>query len=114
MPGKTNGKKPNQNGVNGNKDIDMKDDAKPAKDERVKKSKDGDEEMTVVVPPPKGSRLSTPPRADDDGDINMGDAQGEGANEPEIDPVAKTVASKQIQRLSLEFSRLTHHARYQE
>src|SRR5437764_1371328 len=99
MPSKTphtNGEKPVENGINGTKDVEMKDDA-PAtlKGGKGKKLKEGDEEMTVVVPPSKGSKLSAPPRKDTDSDVAMDGTEGtegEDAGAVQIDPVAKAVA----------------------
>lgn len=76
----------------------MKDDA-PAtlKGGKGKKLKEGDEEMTVVVPPSKGSKLSAPPPKDTDGDVAMDGnegAEGEDAGAVKIDPVAKAVAGE--------------------
>ncbi|KAG4025496.1 hypothetical protein MFRU_056g00110 [Monilinia fructicola] len=95
MPGKTpykNGADPVENGINGAK----KDDAKSSlKGGKGKKTKEGsEEEMTVVVPPSKGSKLSAPPPKDGDGDVDMdGSAEGgEDASAVKVDPVAKAVA----------------------
>ena len=99
MPSKTpqtNGNDPVENGVNGTKDIEMKDDAPaPLKGGKGKKAKEGEEEMTVVVPPSKGSKLSAPPQKDDDGDIAMDRAveiNGEDAGAVKVDPVTKAVS----------------------
>ncbi|PNY18297.1 26S proteasome regulatory subunit rpn3 [Tolypocladium capitatum] len=89
MPGKTpksNGKEPLENGVRTNKDVEMKD----AKGKGKKAAKDGDEEMTVVVPPPKASKPSKQPQ-DADGDVSMGDEVPDGG-EVKVDPVMQTVA----------------------
>lgn len=102
MPSKTphtNGTDPVENGINGTKDIEMKDDAPPAplKGGKGKKVKEGssEEEMTVVVPPSKASKLSTSPPKDHDGDVAM-DGPAETVKEDplavKIDPVAKTVS----------------------
>ncbi|KAF7944969.1 uncharacterized protein EAE97_005602 [Botrytis byssoidea] len=94
MPGKTPYKKgtdPVENGINGTK----KDDAKTSlKGGKGKKTKEGEEEMTVVVPASKSSKLSAPPPKDGDGDVAMdGSAEGEeGAGVEKVDPVAKAVA----------------------
>jgi 26S proteasome regulatory subunit N3 len=98
MPSKTphtNGTDPVENGVNGNKEVEMKDEiSASAKGAKGKKAKDGEEELTVVVPPPKGGKLSAPPSKDDDGDVTMeasGDAaDGEGADS-KVDPITKTI-----------------------
>ncbi|RDW73734.1 hypothetical protein BP5796_07176 [Coleophoma crateriformis] len=98
MPSKTphtNGKEPVENGINGTKDVEMKDDAQSTlKAGKGKKVKEGEEEMTVVVPPSKGSKLSAPPPKDTDGDLTMdGSANAEGDDlAVKIDPVAKAVA----------------------
>ena len=99
MPSKTphtNGNEPVENGVNGTKDVEMKDDAPaPLKGGKGKKVKEGEEEMTVVVPPSKGSKLSAPPPKDTDGDVAMDgpeEVNGEDAGAVKIDPVAKAVS----------------------
>lgn len=73
----------------------MKDDThNPLKGGKGKKLKEGDEEMTVVVPAPKGSKLSSPPQKDNDGDVEM-DVSGPTAEDEgavKIDPVAQTVS----------------------
>jgi 26S proteasome regulatory subunit N3 len=100
MPSKTphtNGNEPVENGVNGTKDVEMKDDAPTSlKGGKGKKSKDGDEEMTVVVPPSKASKLSSPPGKDNDGDVSMeGEVHvGEDDGAVKVDPVTKAVSGK--------------------
>lgn len=103
MPSKTphtNGDKSVENGVNGTKDVEMKDDAPASlKGGKGKKVKDGEESMTVVVPPSKGSKLSAPPPKDTDGDVVMDgpeEANGEDSGAVQIDPVAKAVAGTSI------------------
>jgi 26S proteasome regulatory subunit N3 len=90
MPGKTphnNGKKPVENGVRSSKD------AKKTKSKKA--AKDGDEEMTVVVPPSKTPKqTSAPPPADADGDVSMGDEQKNEDGTDKVDPVAQTVAGE--------------------
>lgn len=93
MPGKTpngNGKEPVENGgYPGSKDIEMKDDSSSLKGKGKKTAKDGDEEMTVVVPMSK-KQSSQPPTNDADGDVNMDDAENDG--EAKVDPVAQAVS----------------------
>ncbi|KAH7322794.1 26S proteasome non-ATPase regulatory subunit 3 [Stachybotrys elegans] len=75
MPGKTprnHSKDPDT------KDVDMKD----TKAKGKKPTKDGDEEMTVVVPPSKASKTES---ADAEGDVSM-------EEEPKVDPFAQAVA----------------------
>ena len=58
------------------------------------KDKDGDEEMTVVVPPPKAAKLSGVSQKDDEGDIAMnGTTEGEikEPTEPTVDPKSKAI-----------------------
>lgn len=85
MPSKTphsNGDKPVENGVHN--DANRND----SKTKGKKGAKDGDEEMTVVVPPSKDSKKSQ--GADADGDVSMGDE----ATEAPVDPAAQAVAGK--------------------
>lgn len=93
MPSKTpngNGKEPVENGgYPGSKDIDMKDDSSSLKGKGKKGAKDGDEEMTVVVPISKKQSSSQPPN-DADGDVSMDDADKDG--EDKVDPVAQAVS----------------------
>ncbi|KAI8257862.1 putative 26S proteasome regulatory subunit rpn3 [Colletotrichum sp. SAR11_239] len=84
MPGKTpsrNGKEPLENGVQNNKKDEAKNKGKKA-------AKDGDEEMTVVVPP---SKKAAAPAGDVDGDVEMGD-EGKDEAEVTVDPVVQAVA----------------------
>ena len=102
MPSKTphtNGNEPIENGVNGANDVEMKDDAPSSlKGGKGKKVKEGEEEMTVVVPPSKGSKLSAPPPKDGDGDVAMDgetEVDGEDDGAVKIDPVVKAVSGMQ-------------------
>jgi 26S proteasome regulatory subunit N3 len=91
MPGKTpqkNGKSA-ENGLRGNQDVDMKDSSAKAKG-----TKDGDEEMTVVVPPSKASKQS----ADADGDVSMGGEDQAEDGEAKVDPVVQAVAGRSLTR----------------
>ncbi|KAF0320881.1 putative 26S proteasome regulatory subunit rpn3 [Colletotrichum sp. SAR11_59] len=84
MPGKTpsrNGKEPLENGVQNNKKDEAKNKSKKA-------AKDGDEEMTVVVPPSKKAAAHS---GDVDGDVEMGD-EGKDEAEVTVDPVVQAVA----------------------
>lgn len=94
MPGKTpqkNGKSA-ENGLRGNQDVDMKDSSAKAKGK--KGAKDGDEEMTVVVPPSKASKQS----ADADGDVSMGGEDQAEDGEAKVDPVVQAVAGRSLTR----------------
>ena len=68
---KINGSPPTENGVNGVEDVEMEGDGP----DKGKPQKDGDDEMTVVVPPPNSTKLSADPEKDDEGDLSMEDAQ---------------------------------------
>ncbi|KAI9881220.1 MAG: 26S proteasome non-ATPase regulatory subunit [Pleopsidium flavum] len=90
----TNGTDPVENGVNGTDDVEMGDYASNSVDKpRAAKDKDGDEEMTVVVPPLKGSKLAGETGKDDEGDVAMEGIEKADAEKPEekIDPAAKAV-----------------------
>ncbi|KAK9441469.1 hypothetical protein VB005_06109 [Metarhizium brunneum] len=92
MPGKTpksNGNEPIENGFRNNGDIDMKD---ASKTKGKKGAKDGDEEMTVVVPPSKGSKQASKQPHDADGDVSMSGEDTADNGEAKVDPVVQTVA----------------------
>lgn len=102
MPGKTPDKEPVGNGgYRGGKDVDMKD--KDAKSKAKKSSKkEGEDEMTVVVPPSKTPKqASVPPPNDAEGDVAMDDAEKAGGGEEKVDPVAQTVNGTKISHACL-------------
>ena len=99
----TNGVHPVENGVNGaTEDVEMGDEASDAVDKKKsipgKKDKDGDDEMTVVVPPPNSSKLVGRSGEDEHGDVMMEGAEKtagvveEARAEETVDPVVKAVA----------------------
>ncbi|TLD29162.1 hypothetical protein PspLS_03387 [Pyricularia sp. CBS 133598] len=89
MPGKTpNGKQPVENGVRKTQDVDMKDET--SRKTKGKKLKEGDEEMTVVVPPSKSSKQSPPTRSDED--VDMDDSTKVDDGEVKVDPAVQAVA----------------------
>ncbi|KAI6365672.1 hypothetical protein MCOR25_005282 [Pyricularia grisea] len=89
MPGKTpNGKQPVENGIRKTQDVDMKDET--SRKTKGKKLKEGDEEMTVVVPPSKSSKQSPPTRPDED--IDMDDSAKVDDGEVKVDPAVQAVA----------------------
>jgi len=99
MPSKTphtNGTDPVENGINSTQDVEMKDDSPAAKKGgKGKKVGQGEDEMTVVVPSSKASKLSVPPPADAEGDVVMDEeVVGDEAKVEKVDPVAQTIASK--------------------
>jgi 26S proteasome regulatory subunit N3 len=95
MPGKTPDKEPVENGgYRGGKDIDMKDkdEASALKHKGKKAAKDGEDEMTVVVPPSKASKQnSAPPPNDADGDVTMDGSDKDQEGEVKVDPVVQTI-----------------------
>ena len=86
----TNGTEPVENGINGMEDVDMVDDG-PEK-VKVGTNKEGEEEMTVVVPPPNSSKLSGEPSRDEEGDIAMENIDKSDRVNPELDPKVKAIA----------------------
>ena len=89
MPSKTphnNGKNPaGSGGTRKNQDL---------KSNKGKKTpKDGDDEMTVVVPLLKGKVEEKGP-ADADGDVDMGAGNDAGDAKVKVDPVVQTIAGK--------------------
>lgn len=86
----TNGTEPVENGANVSEDVEMMDEGEVP----VKTNGDVDDEMTVVVPPPKGSKLSDEKGSDPQGDTAM-DTSGQSEPAPEeadnIDPKVKAV-----------------------
>jgi 26S proteasome regulatory subunit N3 len=91
MPGKTPDKEPVENGgYRGGKDIEMKD--KDLKPKGKKSAKEGEDEMTVVVPPSKASKQSSvPPPNDADGDVAMDEGDKAADDEVKVDPVVQTI-----------------------
>ena len=84
-----------ENGVNGSEDVEMVDDGQ----ELVKPgiNKEGDDEMTVVVPPPKGTKLSGDPNPDEEGDIVMENAEKNEIDLSEaekVDPKVKAITGQ--------------------
>lgn len=88
-----NGTDPVENGVNGSEDIEMGEDTAggPTSSFNASKDRQGDEKMTVVVPPTKGSRL--PGDQGKEGDAVMDGVEAEDAQEfgAEADPKAKAI-----------------------
>lgn len=89
MPGKTPDKEPVENGgYRGGKDLKPK----GKKEGKKASKKEGDDEMTVVVPPSKASKQSSvPPPNDAEGDVAMDDADKTAEGEAKVDPVAQTI-----------------------
>ena len=86
----TNGADSTENGVNGSEDVEMGEDTAggPTSSFNTKKEREGDEKMTVVVPPTKGSRLSG---QDKEGDVAMEGDEGDESQKPEVDPKVKAI-----------------------
>ena len=102
----TNGIEPIENGVNGthevSHDVEMGDEASDTVDKSKsmpsQKDKDGDDEMTVVVPQPKSSKLVGTIGQDDRGDVIMDgvestqETKSAESEVEKVDPIAKAVA----------------------
>ncbi len=95
---------PLENGVNGTENVETdQDSSKSTGKTKPGKDKDGDEEMTVVVPPAQGSKLSGEPARDDEGDIAMNGASEDEVKEPAepvVDPKSKAITGKLDKQLS--------------
>jgi len=92
---KANGSEPAENGTNGVEDVEMAEDT--ADKSRSNGIKDGEEEITVVVPPPNSSKLSGEPAKDEEGDIAMNEPDSTEAKEPAaevVDPKVKAISGK--------------------
>ena len=90
----TNGTEPVENGVNGADDVEMEDDtSKPTEKPKAPRDKDGDDSMTVVVPPPKSSKLVAEVGKDQEGETAMDLVEPSNAETPDerIDPRAKAI-----------------------
>lgn len=94
MPGKTphgNGKEPVENGgIRNSKDVEEAALKSKKKAIASKDSKDGDEEMTVVVPPSKGSGSKSGAPDGADGDVDMADGDASAEDEVKVDPAVQT------------------------
>jgi hypothetical protein len=90
-----NGSKSAENGVNGSEDVEMGEDTAGAPTSSFNSGKDrnGDEKMTVVVPPAKGSRSSGKLGQDKEEDVTMKGVEDDDAvkAEPEVDPTTKAI-----------------------
>lgn len=99
---KVNGTGPNQNRVNGTEDINMTEETtKSTKGGKTGKEKEGDEEMTVVVPPSKSSTTPNGTDQSKDGDLVMNsaaDGNDQQKSEPSLDPKEKAVLGKLLRR----------------
>ncbi|KAL4922167.1 hypothetical protein BDW62DRAFT_207919 [Aspergillus aurantiobrunneus] len=88
----TNGADSTKNGVNGSDDVEMEEDTAggPTSSFNANKNRKGDQKMTVVVPPTKGSKVPGDKGQDQEGDVAMEGAESE---EPksEIDPKTKAI-----------------------
>jgi len=98
MPGKTpqrNGNEPVENGIRNTQDVEMTDEKSSMKGKGKKGLKEGEDEMTVVVPPVKTTKQSSaPPPNDADGDVVMDASDKVDDGEVKVDPVTQTVSGK--------------------
>ncbi|KAJ6040080.1 uncharacterized protein N7446_004605 [Penicillium canescens] len=86
----TNGSKSTENGVNGSEDVEMGEDTAgaPTSGFNTNKDRKGDEKMTVVVPPTKGSKSSGKDKGED---VVMEGTEDDDEKEPEVDPTTKAI-----------------------
>ena len=94
-----NGSGPAQNGTNGSDDVEMKEGSQGAKkSSKGLKDKDGDSDMTVVVPPSKGSNTPSAPSKATEADLTNGAVDGDGEKEieEEVDPQEKAIEGKKL------------------
>ena len=85
-----NGSNPAENGVNNSDDGQN-----PKKGSKGSKDKDGDDEMTVVVPPSKGSNSPSAPGKTTEADLANGPADGDAAtDEAPVDPKEKAISGQ--------------------
>jgi 26S proteasome regulatory subunit N3 len=86
---------PVENGVNGSEDVEMGEDTAgaPPSSHNTSKDRKGNEKMTVVVPPTKGSKSSGKAGQDKEEDVTMEGAEDGDAEktEPEVDPTTKAI-----------------------
>ena len=105
---------PVENGVNGSEDVDMIDETSEHPKSGAIKDAEGD--MTVVVPPAKGSKLSGDPGQDAEGDIDMNDTAKSNDHESKevaVDPKQKAVNGRHFQGVTRFAMTLTSFTRYQ-
>ncbi len=87
----SNGTEAVENGLNGTDDVDMVDEGP----ETVKANGEADEEMTVVVPPPRNPKLVSGQNKDTNGDMTMDNAdklENEEEEAQQVDPKIKAVS----------------------
>lgn len=90
-----NGAGPNKDEVNGTDDVEMTEDgSKSKKTAAGGRGKDGEDEMTVVVPPVRSSRTPTGGKdADIDDATNSTAKDQDPSAEPPVDPKEKAIKS---------------------
>lgn len=90
-----NGTDPVENGVNGSEDVEMEEDTAGGPTPSIPTSREHDgDQMTVVVPPLKGARLSGQDNKKEDDVAMEGSDEKDTADEPEIDPRVKAVQGR--------------------
>lgn len=88
----------------GTEDAEMKEESQNSKKaSKPNKDKDGDDEMTVVVPPAKGSSSPSAPGKATEADVANGAVDGDGTSEgeAEVDPREKAISGKQLKSSSI-------------
>ncbi|KIX00965.1 uncharacterized protein Z518_10031 [Rhinocladiella mackenziei CBS 650.93] len=90
-----NGTDPAENGINGSEDAEMQEESQHSKkSSKPGKDKDGDDEMTVVVPPSKGSTPPSVPEKATKADLTNGAVDEDAADpsEAQVDPQDKAIS----------------------
>jgi 26S proteasome regulatory subunit N3 len=109
-----NGTDPVENGANGNEDVEMEEDTAGGPTPSIPTSREHDgDQMTVVVPPAKGARLSGQDNKKEE-DVAMEEDEKD-AEEPEIDPRVKAVQGMLTEiAISLNITLICVISRYSE
>lgn len=98
----TNGKDQTNDNATGTDDVEMNDGtSKPSKTGKSGKDKDGDDEMTVVVPPSKNTSSSGKDLQSSTAVNGATEESDESSKEPDVDPREKAING--MSRLSSQF-----------
>lgn len=109
-----NGTDPVENGANGSEDVEMEEDTAGGPTPSIPTSREHDgDQMTVVVPPVKGARLSGQDNKKEDDVAMEGSDEKDAADEPEMDPQVKAVQGRSFELVqNRDKHRLDHCANY--
>jgi 26S proteasome regulatory subunit N3 len=109
-----NGTDPVENGANGSEDVEMEEDTAGGPTPSIPTSREHDgDQMTVVVPPAKGARLSGQDNKKEDDVAMEGSDEKDAADEPEVDPRVKAVQGRSFELVqNRDKHHLDHRANY--